>query len=295
MASGFVAANGEDLDSVFALFQSDWPQAALTDYDTADTDLNARYAALASGTAAAATGFVAPNGDLNTYFAAAGSTSVVVETQPSAVSGSATAGNPSGTVISGTTTCAGAKGKGSYTYAWEIVSGSASPTAANSATSGVTGNIPAGTTWNGTWRCLISDGTTSAYTDTVDWSLTNTTAAVFDFTLVAAQTGPDTVGYAGAYGSISDADIDSDHTITGVIFNDQEEATFFQFVVQGASSAPPPDYFDYFTYTVDGESGPQFAAANATYETSGNAAIWTWYNTDVSFEVGGSYPCSLNF
>lgn len=179
MASGY-AKGGADLDSIFAAWHTGWPQAAATDFDVADTDLSARYAPLSTGTAAAATIYkIASGADLNTIFAAYGTTSVVVATQPSAVSGASAAGNPSGTVTSNSTSCAGSKGKGNYTYTWHFASGSGVTfTNPSGASTAVTGTVDAASTVSGTMYCTISDGVTSINTNTVAWSLQNTTPAV---------------------------------------------------------------------------------------------------------------------
>lgn len=201
MASGFQAF-GVDLDSVFAPWHSGWPQAAATDFlDIAGADLNTRYAPLSTGSAASPTNFEVPGGaDLNTIFAAFGSTNVIVATQPGNVSGSTAAGNPSGTVTSGSTTCAGSKGGGSYTYTWHFASGSgATFTNPNGATTAVTGTVPSASSISGTMYCTISDGVTSVNTNTVTWSLTNTTPqiTVIPYTVNGRAALP-----AGAYATI---------------------------------------------------------------------------------------------
>ena len=179
MASGFKVA-GVDLDSIFAPLHAGWPQAGVTDFEIAGADVNGRYAPLSTGTAAAVTDFKEGGGaDLNTVFAAYGSTGVRVLTQPGNVSGSAMAGNPAGTVTSDTTTCAGTKGKGSYSYTWHLASGSGVTfTSPNSPTTAVTGSVPAASSINGTMYCTISDGVTSVNTNTVSWSLTNTSPQI---------------------------------------------------------------------------------------------------------------------
>lgn len=179
MASGFTVA-GVDLDSIFAPWHSGWAQASVTEFEIAGYgDINQRYATLATGSAAAATSFKVSSGaDLNTIFAAYGSTGVRVASQPSAVSGSSAAGTPSGTVTSGTTSCAGTKGGGTYTYTWHIASGSGvSFTNPNGATTAVTGSVNAATTNSGGMYCTISDGVTSVNTNTETWSLQNTSPA----------------------------------------------------------------------------------------------------------------------
>ncbi len=176
MASGY-DVNGVDLDTIFAPYTSG-TQAAATGYLVGGVDLNQRYAPLSAGSAALVTGFDSGGADLNTFFAAANTTTVTVGTQPSNVSGSIAAGDPTGTVTSGTTTCAGANGTGSYSYTWHIASGSASFTNPNSATTAVTASVNADTTLSGTMYCTISDGISSVNTNTVSWSLTNTTIPV---------------------------------------------------------------------------------------------------------------------
>lgn len=176
MASGF-EHSGTDLDSLLAAWHSGWPQAGVTEFEIGGSDIRTRYATLATGSAAAATGFrTSTSADLNTIFAGYGTTGVTVGTQPSAISGSAAAGTPSGTVTSNTTTCAaGPQGGPTKTYTWHIANGSGfSLTAPNSATTGVTGVIPAGQTVTGGIYCTISDGVTSTNTVTISISLTNT-------------------------------------------------------------------------------------------------------------------------
>lgn len=176
MASGF-EVSGTDLDSILAPYHSGWPQAPATSFQVSGTDLNARYAPIVTGTATGPTGCLYRGADLNTIFAGFGTTGVIVLTQPGNVSGVAAAGNPSGTVTSNTTSCAGSKGKGTYTYTWHIASGSGAFTAPNSQTTAVTGTVNAGTTSTGTMYCTISDGTTSVNTNVVSYSLQNTTPA----------------------------------------------------------------------------------------------------------------------
>lgn len=213
MASGYDIASGGDLDTVFAPQHSGWSQAAATEFfDGSGNDLNLRYAVLSTGTAAAATGFVDSAGnDLNTVFAGYGTTGVKVLTQPASVSGSSAAGTPSGTVTSNTTSCAGTKGSGTYTYTWHIASGSGvSFTNPNSATTAVTGTVPASQSTSGTMYCTISDGVTSVNTNTVPWSLQNTSPNQYNvsFTITAASNGSNAIGYSndslnGTFGTLN--------------------------------------------------------------------------------------------
>ncbi len=178
MASGFLSG-GVDLDAIFAPYTTG-THPATTGFEVGGVDINTRYAPISQGSAALVTGYKISGGaDLNTLFAAASSTTVTVGTQPANVSGSTSAGDPSGTVTSNTTTCAGAGGTGSYSYTWHIASGSGVTfTAGTSATTGVTGTVNANTTLSGTMYCTISDGISSVNTNTVNWSLQNTTIPV---------------------------------------------------------------------------------------------------------------------
>lgn len=154
MASGFRYQN-VDLDTILAPQHSGWPVASgSTEFQVAGVDLTARYAVLSTGTAAADTEFRTASADLATVFAGYGTTYVRVATQPGNISGSANAG-VSGTVTSGTTTCAGSKGGGTYTYTWHIANGSGfSFTAPNSATTAVTGSVSANSTITGGFIAL---------------------------------------------------------------------------------------------------------------------------------------------
>lgn len=76
MASGFVSGT-TDLDSIFAPYTTGTKPAA-TGYIVGTQDLKDRYAPLSTGSAAAATGFnIAGGADLNTLFAAIGTTASV--------------------------------------------------------------------------------------------------------------------------------------------------------------------------------------------------------------------------
>lgn len=196
MTAGYKVA-GVDLDSILAPWHTGWPQASLTKYQVNGADFNGRYATLAAGSAPSATGIKVGGTDLSAIFAALGTTNVQVGTQPSAVSGSAAAGIPSGTVTSNTTTVAGSKGGGTYSYICVVVitvGSGVTATAPSSATSGVTGNIPQGTTYSGTMHWNISDGVTSINTNSVAWSLTNTsTFTPSTVTHTTAGSGTETV------------------------------------------------------------------------------------------------------
>lgn len=184
MASGF-KVGATDLDSIFAPFVSGWPQAGATSYKVGASDLNARYAALSSGTASGTTTHLrlSSTADLNTVFAAIGTTIVAV-TNIVAVSASTAAGSPSGTVTSnaggtnsaGSNTVTASKGKQSgYSYTWTIASGSGvSFPGQGTPSSTVSSTVTASTTNSGTFFCSVSDGNSTTNTNTVSWSLQNT-------------------------------------------------------------------------------------------------------------------------
>lgn len=76
MTTNFTA-NGVDLDSIFAAYESGTKKPA-TGYQVAGVDLSDRFAPIEQGTAAAATGFLAGGSDLNTIFAATGTLSMPI-------------------------------------------------------------------------------------------------------------------------------------------------------------------------------------------------------------------------
>jgi hypothetical protein len=77
--AGFKNSAGTDLDSIFAPFVTGDKITFSTNYvDSGSFDLKDRYAPVAAGSAAAATGYKTPSGtDLGSIFAAAGTTSYV--------------------------------------------------------------------------------------------------------------------------------------------------------------------------------------------------------------------------
>lgn len=175
MPSGY-EVGGADLDSIFAAFHSGWPQASAVGYAVSGGNLNARYAALSAGSAAAATGYKQGGADLNAIFAAAGSTAVQVGTQPINVTGIRAAGYPSGTVVSALASCAGVKGGGTYTYTWHTVGCTANSPNISSTTFFATVN--AASTDIATAFCEISDGVTSINTSVISVTLQNSSPAV---------------------------------------------------------------------------------------------------------------------
>lgn len=200
MASRLTDA-GVDLDSILAPWHTGWPQAGATGFFINGVDAMNRYATLATGTAAPVTGFTTDSDeDFNTIFGAYGTTGVVVATQPGAVSGSSAAGNPNGIVTSGTTSCLGERGSGTYSYTWYVASGSGVTfTEPFQRTTAVTATVPSASSISGTMYCTISDGVTSVNTNTVAWSLTNTSPqiTVIPYTVSGRAALP-----AGAFASI---------------------------------------------------------------------------------------------
>lgn len=288
MASGF-RFNGVDLDSVFARRYSGWPQTAATEFEIAGYgDIAQRYAVLSAGNAAPPTNFRLSSGaDLNTVFAANGTTNVRVLTQPSAISGTAAAGSPSGTVTSNTTACAGTGGSGSFTYTWHIANGSGfSLTTPNSQTCGITGNVPAGQSVSGGIYCTIFDGVTSINTNTEPCSLTNTTPPTWNFSITAGTFSAYVVGYhptsgtgsitGGTFGALTIADL---HDVTNL-------GNSFLYI-SGFSSDPGKN-----SLTSIVSNGVTKLGSNATYTYSGGLAQWEWPGPGnvFGFVNGVNYP-----
>jgi hypothetical protein len=310
MASGFKDV-AVDLDSIFAPWQTGWSQAAATEFEIAGVDLNARYAKLSAGVAAAVTNFKESGGaDLNTIFAAYGSTGVAVLTQPSAVSGSAAAGNPSGTVTSNTTTCAGSKGGGTYTYVWHIANGSGfTLTAPNSATTAITGTVPAGQSVSGQIYCTISDGVTSINTNTVNCSLQNTTSAyIYNGTVSAGEisTGSGSVeirqfgwslsAFTGGtvMGSISPGSDIHGNAIGAVYGSESGSPIPYSYgtllVIHGNL---PQNYFA--VMVVDGDN--PYASSSASYSQSSGYTFWSWTGSSSGYAAilasGGNHSVTI--
>jgi hypothetical protein len=292
MASGY-QVNGTDLDSIFAPYHSGWPQAGVTNMQVAGADLNARYAPLSTGTAAAATNYRVGGTDLNAIFAAAGSTGVIVSTQPANVSGSAAAGNPSGTVTSSSATCAFARGSGSYTYQWNCTNCTAdSP---NSATTTFSATVGAATTDNASAYCTGSDGVTSANTNTIAVTLTNTSPASQAFSITAASWSNQTtaeVGYnaTGAHGSATNTTLPGGYTINGLDDSDASGQLGSSFGITGFSSNPGQNYIASVV-----ANGVTRDSSAATYSYSSGLATWSWPGDQFGFAAGNTYDCTLNF
>lgn len=301
--------NGVDLGSIFAPYHAGWPQAGATGYKVNGVDLDQLFAPLSTGSAASPTGFkVAGGADLDSIFAAYGTTGVQVLTQPSAVSGSAAAGDPSGPVTSNTTTVAGAKGGGSYGYTWHL-SGAASLTAPNSATTGVTdGAVGAGATLTGTMYCTISDGVTSANTNSVGWSLTNTTPPyIFSGTVTAGEVSSGSgstelrqFGWSVAVfdggtvmGSISPSSDVNGHAIGAVYGSESGYPVPSSYgTALYIAGTLPQNYFT--TMTVDSKS---FSSASAAYGQSNGYTYWNWTGSTNSYGAiltsGGSNSVTI--
>lgn len=293
--------NGVDLDTLLAPLHSGWPTAGTTNDQVAGTDLDARYAPLSTGTAPAITNYQVNGVDLNEIFAAYGSTGIQVLTQPSNVSGSAAAGNPSGTVTSGSTTCAFTKGGGSYTYNWVCTGCTAnSPT---SATTTFSATVNAGTTTDASAYCTGSDGVTSSNTNTIAVTLTNTSPAntVVNATLVAGKyttgTAPNQFTYTGySSGIIGTFTVDSGSMPGGssvnTLWSDVEGTTpvSVQFYINDGTTIIGQDgliSLQINGYTLTGSS--------ATYSTSGSKEQWTWAGDNLNLVSGDSYPVILTF
>ena len=296
MPSGY-QVNGNDLDSIFAPYHPGWPQAAATGYQVGSADLNGRYAPLSTGAPAGATNYQVRGIDLNAIFAAAGSTGVQVGTQPSNVSGSAAAGNPSGTVTSGAASCAGAKGSGVYTYQWTCTGCTATSPTGSSTTFSATVN--AGTTIDPTAYCTISDGVTSVNTSTITIALTNTTAPSWTFTITAAQrvvSGNSWTGYETTLGSGTNLTAPDGHTLNMLVDTTQTDAIDgATFSVAGFAADPGQAYF--VSITANGKT--QDAAA-ATYSYSSGVATWVWNLTGSTadmfgFVSGDTYTVTVNY
>lgn len=287
MPSGYTV-NGVDLDSIFAPWHTGWPQAPATGYKIAGVDLNARYAPLSTGSGAAATGLTETSSrtDLNTYFAALGSTSVQVASQPSNVSGATAAGFPSGTVTSGPATCAFTKGSGSYTYTWVCTGCTAN--SPNSPTTTFSAVVSAGTTDNASAHCQGSDGVTSANTNTISVSLQNTTPNAFQFTITAGQ--PVGAGFSGyvqsGYGSIVPAGgvMDDGNTLKDLFYSFNNG--HLQLEIQSAS-ALVQSYVQSLVF-----NGQTLTGAGASFTSGATTFTWTWTGAN-SMTVGNSYPGSL--
>lgn len=298
--------NGTDLDSFFAPYHAGWPEAAATNIKVGGVDVDGRYAAIVSGNAGPATTFKANSVDLSAIFAAAGSTSVQVATQPSNVSGSSAAGRPSGTVTSNTTTVAGRKGGGSYTYTVHVtitVGSGVTATAPSSATSGVTGSVPAGQTYQGTMYWNISDGVTNVNTSPCNWSLRNTSPGSANFSITAgqlvnpplAQTGYE----SGSFGSGSSLTLPDGKVVFGLYdFTNTDGVDGAFLVISGFTSDPGANYFS--SIVCNGKTRTP-SDPNARYIGYGSGfATWQWaLNGSTSemfgFVSGEAYAATLNY
>jgi hypothetical protein len=189
---------GTDLDSVLAQRTTGWAQAANVGIEYNGTDLSVRYAVASAGSAAGTTNIQTNSMDIGTLFAGSGTTAVAV-TSISAVSASTAAGSPSGTVTSntggtsstGSNTVTATKGKQSgYTYTWTIATGSGvSFPGQGTASTTVSATVNASSTNSGTFYCAVGDGTTTTNTNTVAWSLQNTSSTYTSRVVVDAFSG----------------------------------------------------------------------------------------------------------
>lgn len=302
MASGYDIASGVDLDTVFAPQHPGWSQAPSTEFfDFSGNDLNLRYAALSTGSAAEATHFVDSAGnDLNTLFAAYGSTSVQVLTQPGNVSGSAAAGNPSGTVTSNAATCAFTKGSGSYTYTWHCTNCTAN--SPNSATTTFSATVSAGSTDNASAYCAGSDGVTSANTNAIAVTLQNTTTPyIYSGTVTSGEiqsgSGPTEIRQIGWAISLF-----TGGTVMGSISPSSDiNGNAIAAVYSGETGSPVPSSYGmvliiagnlpqgYFTTLT--ANGSPFSSSSASYSYSNGYTSWTWTAASMTFLASGqNYP-----
>ena len=303
MAAGFRYQN-VDLDGIFAPRYAGWPQASATEFKIAGYgDIAQRYAVLSAGSAAANTDFrLSTLADLATIFAAYGTTNVQVATQPSAISGTAAAGNPSGTVTSNTTTCAATKGGGSYTCVWHIANGSGfSLTSPNSFTTAITGNVPAGQSVSGQIYATLSDGVTSTNTILANCSLHNTSVAEPYFTITAAQfkngSGQSSNFYGFAtsavqtyYGGTLNSVGGFYNSATLVEIWDNDQTTSCIFGVGGLTSDPGQASLG--SVTINGVTLTGASATGYLYNTNGHSQ-WTWSGSHFGFVAGTAYSGSI--
>lgn len=228
MPSGY-QVNGVDLDSIFAVLQPSMTPAAATSFKVAGADLNARYAPRSYGGAALVTGFkIATGADINTVFAALGSTSISIVTQPSAVSGVAAAGTPSGTVTSGAMTCTVIGGSPPYTYTWHV-SGGASAVSPGSPTTRMTAVVNGQSTLSGSAYCTIMDSVGhSINTSSAPYTLQNTSPAGDVLSMVAGTNSINFPGQPGFYkqggainweGSMSPGSLGDGSPVTALMSN----------------------------------------------------------------------------
>jgi len=296
MTSGF-RSNGTDLDSIFAVTHSGWTAASASGFQVSGSDLNTRYAKLSYGSAAGTTGYRTNGVDINTLFAAAGTTSLIMNTQPSDVSGSSGAGNPSGTVTSGTTTVSASRGNSAaYTYTWHIASGSGvSFTAGSSATTGVTGTVNAGSSNSGTMYCTISDGVTSVNSNTVNWSLTNTTPAILSFNGSFVSThyinNPPATGYGyvqGTSGSCTPSSTDQGYPIISITCDSSNGGTSWSTALSVQTGTDlGRNILNIFTVNGHANTG-----STGFYSFSSGVATWSWNSSSGTFS-SGTYTATM--
>jgi hypothetical protein len=301
---------GTDLDSLLAPIHSGWPAAAATAIQYAGSDLNLRFAAASSGTAYGTTNLQHNGTDVGTLFAALGTTNVAV-TSISAVTGSAA----SSSVTSGTTSTTASKGKQSgYTYTWTIATGSGITFTGQSTAStavSITG-LGNGLSNNGTFYCAVSDGTTTTNTNTVAWSLTNTSSSskysgtITQGTTTTSSTYVSTT-YKGfvttpvAVGSRSPTTLTDGKTLAGFydVVQTVTGTTYYYgyVVISGFSSDPGKPYLTSAQRT--GSAAKLTTDATCSYSYSSGSASWTWYTTTPSqaglfgFLTTGTVVCTL--
>lgn len=291
MPSGYELA-GADLDGILAPFHSGWPQAAAVGYAVAGANLNARYAPLSTGSAPAATGFKQAGADLSTIFAALGSTGVQVGTQPANVTGTSAAGHPSGVVTSGSASCAGSKGGGSYTYTWHTTGCTATSPSSPSTTFFATVN--AATTDHATAFCTISDGVTSINTSTISVTLQNTSTPEDDLVMFTGTVANEIGFENGAIGTMTPGTLGDGSIVQQLAIADHLAPTprNMLFSISNYPGTITQSYLTSLTLL-----GGTFAPGDANFlgfsgGAPGSSATWNWANGPIP-GVGVSVPVAI--
>ncbi len=287
--------NGTDLSTLLATLGASWPQAQTTGMELNGADLNTKFAEAASGTAYGTTGFKINGTDIGLLFASTGSTTVAV-TNIFALSATSSVGNPSGTLTTGTTFTTASKGKLSYTYTWTIATGSGITfTGQGTSSTAISGSVAAGTTNSGTFYCAVSDGTTTTHTNTVAWSLHNTSAAYpGSGTLVAGQGSSryTSIGYSviATGGSLSPVAFLGGYIneISDITNNSGNNGLFMQ--VANLTANPGQSAFTQIV-----TNGHTFTTASATsYSYNAGTAQWEWIGSFAGYVFNNTYSVSIS-
>ncbi|WP_299944964.1 hypothetical protein [uncultured Microbulbifer sp.] len=161
MACGYQNSSGADLNTVFDLYV-EGSKLAATGYQTSDgQDLNQRYASLSYGSAAALQ--LASAADLNTLWAARGTTSYytpICDATLSRTSSSKHATGTGNTTLTSDIFPAGVSGgEAPYTYTWTRVSGTVLTVVNQGSASTTFQRVAAGVSTSSVYRCVITDNT----------------------------------------------------------------------------------------------------------------------------------------